>query len=315
MPKRNAVPNQSINQSNFYNANFPGSVEPNWCSTAKSRKQLIMIMNIQLLPGSGYNETEVLTGSQGSDWLVFHQKFHEIVWCHTVKGLKVSTRTLYCILCLMGSQCSLWRTGVIGSCFDNQIQHELQCSELLASCSEEQQVSHTAVHFHFQYEISPRHKPVSQWQIVLNWFWLISKTLRKCAIAEQHVFLTCASMLSSWWKATARLRALGQQDSTITDVYLWHRNLAWQLRTCEHWKFCLFIIQHYLISCYHGSLQCRSVTCLLPLMLWNCFLDFAVEHWFGCCATEPGFAGDLGAIEVWLIYRLNVHPYFTQFEW
>ena len=37
------------------------------------------------------------------------------------------------------------------------------------------------------------------------------------------------------------------------------------------------------------------------LMLWNCFPDFAVEHWFGCRATEPGFAGDIGAIEVWLI--------------
>ena len=33
----------------------------------------------------------------------------------------------------------------------------------------------------------------------------------------------------------------------------------------------------------------------------NCFLDFAVEHWFGCRATGPGFAGDIGAIEVWLI--------------
>ena len=37
------------------------------------------------------------------------------------------------------------------------------------------------------------------------------------------------------------------------------------------------------------------------LMLRNCFLDFAVEHWFGCRATEPGFARDIGAIEVWLI--------------
>ena len=37
-------------------------------------------------------------------------------------------------------------------------------------------------------------------------------------------------------------------------------------------------------------------------MLRNCFLNFAVEHWFGCQATEPGFAGDIGAIWVdWLI--------------
>ena len=33
----------------------------------------------------------------------------------------------------------------------------------------------------------------------------------------------------------------------------------------------------------------------------NCFLDFAVEYWFGCRATDPGFAGNIGAIEVWLI--------------
>ena len=37
------------------------------------------------------------------------------------------------------------------------------------------------------------------------------------------------------------------------------------------------------------------------LMLRDCFLDFAVEHWVGCRATEPGFAVDIGAIEVWLI--------------
>ena len=34
---------------------------------------------------------------------------------------------------------------------------------------------------------------------------------------------------------------------------------------------------------------------------WNCFLDFVVEHWFGCGAAESGFAGDIGAIEVCLI--------------
>ena len=37
------------------------------------------------------------------------------------------------------------------------------------------------------------------------------------------------------------------------------------------------------------------------MTLRNCFLDSAVEHWFGCRATEPGFAGDIGAIETWLI--------------
>ena len=31
-------------------------------------------------------------------------------------------------------------------------------------------------------------------------------------------------------------------------------------------------------------------------MPWNCFIEFAIEHWFGCSATE-----DIGAIEIWLI--------------
>ena len=42
------------------------------------------------------------------------------------------------------------------------------------------------------------------------------------------------------------------------------------------------------------------------LMLRHCFLDFGVEHWFGCRATEPGFAGDIGTIEGWLIDWLIV---------
>ena len=29
--------------------------------------------------------------------------------------------------------------------------------------------------------------------------------------------------------------------------------------------------------------------------------DFAVEHLSGCRDTEPAFAGDIGAIEIWLI--------------
>ena len=38
-----------------------------------------------------------------------------------------------------------------------------------------------------------------------------------------------------------------------------------------------------------------------PLMLWSCFINFAVEHRFSCHGTEPGFAGDNAAIEIWLI--------------
>ena len=37
------------------------------------------------------------------------------------------------------------------------------------------------------------------------------------------------------------------------------------------------------------------------LMLRNSLSDFVFEHQSGCCATEPGYAGDIGAIEIWLI--------------
>ena len=32
-------------------------------------------------------------------------------------------------------------------------------------------------------------------------------------------------------------------------------------------------------------------------MLWNSINDFVFEHRSGCCATEPGYAGDIGTIE------------------
>ena len=34
------------------------------------------------------------------------------------------------------------------------------------------------------------------------------------------------------------------------------------------------------------------------LMLRNCFLYFAVQHRFGCSATEHGFDEDIGTIEI-----------------
>ena len=46
---------------------------------------------------------------------------------------------------------------------------------------------------------------------------------------------------------------------------------------------------------------CRHQHTHHPLMLQSCFIDFAVEHQFGCRNSEPGFAGDIGAIEIWLI--------------
>ena len=41
---------------------------------------------------------------------------------------------------------------------------------------------------------------------------------------------------------------------------------------------------------------------LFPLlMLRHWYIELADEHWFSCRTTEPGFAGDIGANEVWLI--------------
>ena len=34
------------------------------------------------------------------------------------------------------------------------------------------------------------------------------------------------------------------------------------------------------------------------LMLQNSLKDFAFEHRSGSCATEPGYAGDIGAIDI-----------------
>ena len=61
------------------------------------------------------------------------------------------------------------------------------------------------------------------------------------------------------------------------------------------------ILHPLLTSLWFGLSPIDTVTPHGLLTLRNCFLDFAVEHWFGCRATEPGFAGDIGAIEVWLI--------------
>ena len=37
------------------------------------------------------------------------------------------------------------------------------------------------------------------------------------------------------------------------------------------------------------------------LMLRNSLNDFVFEQRSGCCATEPGYVGDIGAIEIGLI--------------
>ena len=43
-----------------------------------------------------------------------------------------------------------------------------------------------------------------------------------------------------------------------------------------------------------------------PLMLRNCFFDFAVEHWFGCRTNERSFDGDISAINIRLSDWLGI---------
>ena len=38
-----------------------------------------------------------------------------------------------------------------------------------------------------------------------------------------------------------------------------------------------------------------------PLMLQDCFTDFAVERWLGCYTFESGYAKDIDATEIILI--------------
>ena len=39
------------------------------------------------------------------------------------------------------------------------------------------------------------------------------------------------------------------------------------------------------------------------LMLWNSFIDFGIEHIFGCRASEPGYTADIGAWSIELLPR------------
>ena len=59
-----------------------------------------------------------------------------------------------------------------------------------------------------------------------------------------------------------------------------------RLKTQPLW-LCLLAID----SNTHGS----------PLMLLKWFIDFPFKHRFGYRATEPGFPGDIGTEEIWLI--------------
>ena len=96
-----------------------------------------------------------------------------------------------------------------------------------------------------------------------------------------------------WQKAKGRGKEGEEKAIWLMCEFLMedHNNLV-------HTKFICSFIE--LINGPVSTVETQWVINMIEL--WrNCFLDFAVEHWFVCRATEPGFAGDIGAIEVWLI--------------
>ena len=58
-------------------------------------------------------------------------------------------------------------------------------------------------------------------------------------------------------------------------------------------------VSKHTFSTWSSPVDTGVPNCLL--MLRNDFNDFAFEHRSGCCTTEPGYAGDIGDIEIWLI--------------
>ena len=68
-------------------------------------------------------------------------------------------------------------------------------------------------------------------------------------------------------------------------------------------------LKTYLFNLAFSPVDTGVPYCLL--MLLNGFNDFAFEHRSGCCATEPGCAGDIGAIEIWLIDWLTINLFHT----
>ena len=84
----------------------------------------------------------------------------------------------------------------------------------------------------------------------------------------------------------------------------WKEIITVKVNTISSWPWPLDCLPK------HIPLGLSPIVAVTPhglLMLRNYLIDFAVEHWFGCHATESGFAGDIGAIEVWLIYRPVPH--------
>ena len=66
-----------------------------------------------------------------------------------------------------------------------------------------------------------------------------------------------------------------------------------------------FVLEHRSgLKTYLFDLAFPPVGTVVPiglLMLQNSFNDFVLEHRSGRCTTEPGYTGDIGAIEFYLL--------------
>ena len=105
----------------------------------------------------------------------------------------------------------------------------------------------------------------------------------------------------------------------------------------QHWRkgvqlLCPFSLEQPSTICPFSHLEChlqktsQNIPFLLglppidtavprgPLMLRNSFNDFVFEHWSGCCATEPGYAGDIGALGIWQFWNIEHQHVLQQFK-
>ena len=127
---------------------------------------------------------------------------------------------------------------------------------------------------------------------------LTYKTLREKSV---FMFTPC---LPSHWDQTKELvcQSLGSRPTQVQQLFTLVSLLFGT--TCR----CLSIQPFQLLPSRNISKRI-SLTGPLPidtsapdgLLILNCFIDFALENWFSCHATEPGFTGDIGSIEIWLI--------------
>ena len=79
-----------------------------------------------------------------------------------------------------------------------------------------------------------------------------------------------------------------------TLIWLSH-HWAWLRR--GYWRYRSLIDWFEDTSLWLGLSPLDTSTHNSPLIPQNCIIDFAVEHWFGCHATEPGFSRDIDAVE------------------